>query len=442
MSCLSIPYASPTITPYEHSSYIIATRPVQSLYIEESPLSKPVSIALVGVGGYAANYLSALLDNPDGKAFTVAGIIDPFASTSPRLADIQQRNIPIYNTLEEFYNFHTADLTVVSTPIHLHCPHTCTALNHGSHVLCEKPIAATIQEADRMIDARDRADKLVAIGYQWSFDDTILALKKDISAQLLGAPRVMKTLTLWPRDAHYYSRNTWAGRIKSDNGDWILDSPINNAVSHHLHCMFYLLGDKIDRSARPVDVQAELYRANKIENLDTAAIRCHTDKGVEVLFYTTHACKTQVGPVLRHEFEKGVVCHTPPDPNITVEFKDGSTKDYGNPYINPLRKLWHVVEMIESGGTVCCGLEAARSQTLAVNGAHDAVREIVDFPPEFVQTVPAGDEQSSQRTCVDGLDEVLQACFEQEKLPGEMNVPWSKAGKVINLEDYRRFPGG
>jgi len=44
----------------------------------------------------------------------------------------------------------------------------------------------------------------------------------------------MKTLCFWQRDENYYRRSGWAGKIKDKKGNWILDSPANNAMAHFL----------------------------------------------------------------------------------------------------------------------------------------------------------------------------------------------------------------
>lgn len=405
-------------------------------------MSKLTSIALVGIGGYAANYLTELFENPHGRSFKWVGVIDPFAAQSPRYEDIQKRNIPICDTLDQFYQSYTADLVVIVTPIQLHCPQTCQALENGSNVLCEKPVAATVQEVDRMIKTRDQAKKSVAIGYQWSFSRAIQSLKQDILNGLLGQPRRLKSMTLWPRDYTYYGRNRWAGRIKSQKGDWILDSPINNATAHYIHNMLYILGQQTDRSAIPLDLEAELYRANDIENCDTAAIRAHTANGVEILYYATHAGENNIGPILHYEFEKGTVKYDPATKNLIVHFADGSTKDYGDPFDDHMNKLWHTVDAINNNTSVHCGLEAARAQTLFINGAQDSASQIVDFPKDLVTTIRPADESLSPRKCVSKLDETITTCFEQNLLPHEANISWSKAGKTVNLQNYQKFPGG
>ena len=66
----------------------------------------------------------------------------------------------------------------VLTPNVSHCELTCAALDAGKHVLCEKPMAATPEDAKKMLEARDRSGKLLTIGYQSRFRQDAQTLKK------------------------------------------------------------------------------------------------------------------------------------------------------------------------------------------------------------------------------------------------------------------------
>ena len=191
-----------------------------------------VNLALVGLGGYGLVYLEGLLDQKRNDDFKIVAGIDPEPQRCTRLQELKAMNVPIFHSMEEFYHQGNADLVIISSPIQMHLPQTCLALFHGSNVLCEKPLGATIQEAAQMIKCRDDAKKFVAIGYQWSFSNAIQNLKRDIQSGLLGSPKRLKTIALWPRGEIYYSRNNWAGKLKDENGNWVLDSPANNALAH------------------------------------------------------------------------------------------------------------------------------------------------------------------------------------------------------------------
>lgn len=401
-------------------------------------MSNPVSVVLVGTSGMGSVYLDALLKDRMSGAFRLEGTVDPCQDRCSRLDELRALKIPNFGSLEEFYARARAELAVISSPIHFHCQQTLTALSRRSDVLCEKPPAATIQEVWTMIEAQDLVGQWVAVGYQWSFSAAIQSLKKDIMEGLLGKPKRLKCLYLWPRDEVYYQRNDWAGRQKYGQGRWILDSPANNAMAHDLHNMFYILGRTRETSAVPVQVEAELYRAYNIENFDTAAIRCLTSEGTEILFYASHSAPVDTGPVFSYEFEGGTVSAAGRGTDITASI-GGRCKNYGCPDSEPLRKLSSAITSVRSHRLPECGLEAAMSQTLCINGAQDSMPEIQEFPASLVEV---RGEPGGRSVQVRGLEEALRDCYERNCLPSELGISWGKSGRTIELRGYDHFPGG
>lgn len=395
-----------------------------------------VKVALVALGGYGNFYLEHLFAGYQTGYKLVAGI-DPNPVRCRYLDQFEARNIPIYPNLDAFYAEDSADLVIIAAPIHLHAPFTCTALAHGANVLCEKPIAATIQDVATMAEAEAKYNGFVAIGYQWSFAGAIQALKQDIMDGKLGQPLRFRTKVLWPRPHSYYHRNSWAAQIKTTSGHYVLDSPVNNATAHYLHNCFYVLGATRETSARPVDVQAELYRANEIENYDTAALRAHTEAGVEVLFYTAHPVPESVGPDLVYEFEDAVVTFEAWEGPLVAQFNDGRVKEYGNPFDAEADKLWQCIDAVRTGATPACGIEAASSHTLCVDGAQESAA-ILDFPEALLRR---REENDDTLIWVEGLLETLETCYEQGTLPSEIaDVAWAKAGRRVDLRTYDHFP--
>ena len=316
-------------------------------------MAKPVSVVLVGLGGYGEVYLKALLDAWDDAQFDLVGAVEPTPTNCSRLDELRARGVRVYTSLESFYEASWADLVVIASTIHCHCAQTCSALLRGSHVLCEKPPAATVQEVDQMIAASEQAGRWVAVGYQWSFSAAIQRLKRDIKSGLVGRARRLKSLCLWPRTDAYYRRNDWAGRLRGDQGQWILDSPVNNAMAHDLHNMLYVLGDETHTSAQPAEIVAELYRANDIENCDTVALRVRTEAGVEILFYGSHAVADETGPVFSFEFDRATARYSAGGSEIEARLADGSTRRYASPDAAPqVTKLWMCISAIAEGGTV------------------------------------------------------------------------------------------
>jgi predicted dehydrogenase len=274
----------------------------------------------------------------------------------------------------------------------------------------------------------------VAVGYQWSFAEAILDLKADIQAGKLGQPIRLKSYVFWPRGTVYYGRNRWAGRLKTDDGQWVLDSPVNNATAHYLHNMFFVLGDQPATTAMPVSVQAELYRANPIQNYDSAALRCMTDSGVEILFYAAHPISDNIGPVFEYEFEEAVVRYADRGARIIATYRDGRRHDYGDPFADDQRKLWLTAEAIRNKDEVVCQPQTAVAHVLAMNGVQESKPDIVDYPADLLRT-------SGEITWVEGLLGDLKICYERNLLPAEAgDITWASAGKIIDLRNYDTFP--
>lgn len=396
------------------------------------------SIALVGLGGYGEVYLQSLLDNPPRKDWRIVGAVDPEPERCSYLDRLHAIDVPVYASLEDLHRTVEADLVVISSPIQMHCEQTCYALQRGSGVLCEKPAAATVQEVDRMIACRDEYSGIVGIGFQWSFSRGIGDLKRDIQAGVFGAPKRFSSLTLWPRDESYYKRNDWAGRLRDDDGRWVLDSPANNAMAHDLHNMLFLLGDEAAGSAVPAAVTAETYCANNIETFDTVAARIETAKGVEIVFIASHAVKEVADPMFRGVFEEATIDYAGGDAPIIARFADGKHREYPSPQQDPqTTKLWCCVDAVRHGSPVACGLEAARSHTICVNGIHESSSAATRFPLSMI-------ERSGHRgqvlTHVPELPEAMRLCFRQAMLPSELGYPWAENGKRVGLNGYCRFP--
>ncbi|MEW6747834.1 MAG: Gfo/Idh/MocA family oxidoreductase [Planctomycetota bacterium] len=392
------------------------------------------TIVLVGIGGYGSVYLADLLRTPPEAAaqrFRLVGLVDPDPSRCESLGEIEQRALPLFATLEDFYRSHRAELAIISSPIHCHAPQTCLALSCGSHVLCEKPVAATVQEVDTMMAAERSTQRRVAVGYQWSFAPGIQQLKSDIRAGHFGRPLRLKSLCLWPRPLAYYQRNTWAGRQRDATGSWILDSPLQNAMAHDLHNMLYVLGQKTDSSARPLRLTAELYRANAIETFDTAAVRVEVEPRAELLFFASHAVAESFGPVFDFEFSDAVISYAGGESPIVARFRNGLTRSYESPSHPPqTRKLWTCLEALEGKGAIPCGLRAARSHTLCVNGAHESVLHPRVIPSSLYHEAP---HEGSRLLWVDGLAKILERSFHDAALPSELDVPWAQGGRTVDL---------
>ncbi|MBQ3791998.1 MAG: Gfo/Idh/MocA family oxidoreductase, partial [Clostridia bacterium] len=289
---------------------------------------KKVRLLYVGIGGYGVTnldrYLSGSLTDCE-----IAGTVDIRPENSFFYERLKKDGVPFYSSLEEFCEKDHADLAILSTPIQLHAPQSIFCMRHGMNVLCEKPVASTLEEAREMLKVSEETGKFVNIGYQASYSEATLRFKADVTAGRFGKPLAARTLVMWPRSEKYYGRSAWAGKLKSADGKWILDSVANNATAHYLHNMFYVLGGGDNRSLVPEKMEFELYRGNNIESFDTCAARI-TAGGIPLLFIAAHPIDHSFGPQIEFRFEKATVTVPGKGDDITARMNDGTVIEYGS----------------------------------------------------------------------------------------------------------------
>lgn len=397
-----------------------------------------MKILQVGIGGYGAGYLAPMLESLPNDRYTLIGVVDPVADRSPLYPRVLEKGIPVHSSIEAFYEEDAADLTVVVAPIGFHRFYTEYALVHGSNVLCEKPVAGTLQDAEAMRAAELKSGRFVSIGFQWSFSEAMLRAKRDILSGAFGKPVLLKTLVLWSRGWSYYARNNWAGRLRDARGNWVLDSVAQNATAHYLHNQYFMSGGP-NASAKPLALQGELYRANDIENFDTCALRAATDAGCEALFFAAHAVDRHDDPVFEYRFEKARLVYNaspsvPPN-RLAAVFPDGTTRDYGSPDFDTFGKLTACLDAIEEGKPAPCGIEASLPQLLTVNFLGDRV-PVRPFPKASIVR-----DDADGRTYVTGLADALARCWAEEKLPHELGYPWAAPSPLLDTTGYAEFTG-
>lgn len=385
---------------------------------------KKITVLMVGIGGYAQLYLDELLYQPKAEGFEIVGAVDPFPERSSLYEELKKRGIPVYASVEEFYEQHSAQLAIVVTPIHLHAKQSIYCMEHGSDVLCEKPLCAVPEEAERMMEARERTGRRLAVGYQWCHCEGILRLKQDVLNGVYGKIRRIRTIVLYPRDLAYYGRSYWPGKRQLPTGEWVLDSVASNATAHYLQNMLFLTGSRMDRSARPASMEAEVYRANPIEMFDTCAMRMRTDNDVELVYLVSHAVPMdalrQAQFVLEGELGTAAVSYEGEKQSLTGTLKDGTVIEYKAPDAEPVRKLYAMQEAILEDKPLPCVPETAMAHVECIYRLAESFPETPVFPEEYIEF----NEEARQYTCRD-LEKQLDQCWQDGKLPSEEGFGWA-----------------
>lgn len=130
-----------------------------------------LGIALVGLGSYASGQLAPALLQTEHCHLT--GIVTGTPSKAKAWKEkynIPEKNIYNYNNYDSIKDNPDIDIIYVVLPNHMHAEYTIRGFEAGKHVICEKPMALTVEDCDKMIAACKKAGKFLSIGYRLHFD--------------------------------------------------------------------------------------------------------------------------------------------------------------------------------------------------------------------------------------------------------------------------------
>jgi len=413
---------------------------------------EPVRFAVVGLGGYGLVHIKAVRWLEGLGLARLAGVVALRNDRDQRpdlVADLRARDCVLYESVSRFIadGSGTADVLTVPLGIHMHVPVSIDAMRAGLNVYCEKPVAATVQEVDALIAAKNETGRSVAIGYQHIYSNSIQQLKSRVCDGRLGRVRSLTLACGWPRSETYYCRNDWAGKLRVGES-WILDSPANNALSHYLMNALYLCSNEAGMADTPKEVHAELFRANRIEGPDTVLLRFTTTGGTGAFVVLTHANGRENGPFMRLECDNGTVYWQTDSGKTFIRYSGGRTEEFDN----LIQECWRyagfrdLVLALREGREPLCTPEAARAQSLTVNAMHESCPEIGVIPDEFVQIqedwemYPPGTKGIFHR--VRGLDEYMNVAVQERTSFRDLGISWARdlRSGAVSVSEYRHFP--
>lgn len=127
----------------------------------------------------------------------VVAVVDE-VEESRRVAAEELRAKGHFATLEDALNGAEFDAVVIATPTFTHHHLVTTAARAGKHVLCEKPLAITVEEALDMIRAAREAGVVFQVGFMRRFDEEFRALKELLDEGAIGEPMIIRSITRGP----------------------------------------------------------------------------------------------------------------------------------------------------------------------------------------------------------------------------------------------------
>ena len=193
-----------------------------------------IRVAIVGTGGIAHAHMKSYLTLKE--RCRVVALADIVSGKADRFREEFGLSCDTYEKYEDILQRQDIDLVDVCTPPYCHAQISIDALHSGRHVVCEKPMAASLEECDAMLKARDESGRLLSIIAQNRFRKPIRNLKALLDSGIAGPVRHAEIDSFWFRGHSYYDL-WWRGTWEKEGGGCTL----NHAV-HHIDMLGWMMG--------------------------------------------------------------------------------------------------------------------------------------------------------------------------------------------------------
>lgn len=224
-----------------------------------------LNFALVGCGRIAAKYGEILRKKHVKNADLVAACdID---QTRAQMFS-RKFKVPVYADYHDMMQKETKiDVVCVLTPSGIHAQNTIELTRYKKHIVVEKPMALTIDDADAMIHACDHSGVRLFVVKQNRYNLPVQELRRALNENRFGRLIMGTVRVRWCRTQDYYDQDAW-------RGTWALDGGVfTNQASHHVDLLEWMLGDPVSVFAKSSTKLVNI----EVENSGVAVLKFRDD---------------------------------------------------------------------------------------------------------------------------------------------------------------------
>lgn len=194
-----------------------------------------INVAIIGTGNISPNHINGYLEFKD--RCKIVAMVDIYPEKAMEKAEkFGLKDVSIYSSYDELLQRNDIDLVSVCTPPYVHAEISIACMKAGMNVLCEKPMASSLEECDAMLQTSKETGKTLGIVAQNRFRTPIMNLKKTVDADLIGKVLWADVDSYWWRGHSYYDL-WWRGTWEKESGGCTL----NHAV-HHIDILNWMMG--------------------------------------------------------------------------------------------------------------------------------------------------------------------------------------------------------
>lgn len=274
-------------------------------------------VAVIGCGAISKLHFDSIVNTPDTELIYAVDINEKRAKDAA-----SAYGCGFHTDYREVLNDPAVHAVHLCTPHYLHCQMALDAMEKGKHVLTEKPMAISPEDAERMIRKSEETGLTLGVCFQNRYNATSVKIREALDSGRAGSILGAKASVTWNRDEGYYKADSWRGTWEMEGGGVL----INQAI-HTLDLLQWFAGDA-------VSVRGSCFKSlleNVIEVEDSAQAIIKFDSGVNALFQATN-CYCVNSPVSIE-----IICTNATinlDGSLTIRYNDGKTECFTDD--NPL----------------------------------------------------------------------------------------------------------
>ncbi len=198
-----------------------------------------IKFAIVGCGHIGKRHAEMVVRNKDAELVALCDI------KQRKELGIDAYKVPLFQDLESLLSSDLEfDVINICTPNGLHADMAIKAIEADRHVVIEKPMALSVQDAEEVVYTALKYRRQVFCVMQNRYSPPSQWIKGVIDAGLLGEIYMVQLNCYWNRDNRYYKKNGWHGDAKLDGGT------LFTQFSHFIDIMYWLFGDITNVKAR------------------------------------------------------------------------------------------------------------------------------------------------------------------------------------------------
>ena len=206
---------------------------IQTQNSKPRTLNSSFNIAILGCGKVAHLHAKAIQNLHNAR---LAGVWSRSTSTAKTFAE--QYQVPFYAEIDNLVINEKVDLVIICTPHPFHLEPVLEAASAGANILVEKPLASTLEDADKIIEACKNAGVKLGVISQRRWYEPVVRVKEAIEVGKIGKP-VFGTINMlgW-RDKKYYDSDEWRGTWEMEGGGVLV-----NQAPHQLDLFLWFMGE-------------------------------------------------------------------------------------------------------------------------------------------------------------------------------------------------------